>query len=67
MEKYIILEGEEIGGMMSVKLQSGKSVLMKAVNQKIEEGYIPLGGVSVTDNNTGKTYYQAMILKDALK
>jgi hypothetical protein len=48
MEKYIIVESTNL------------NYFKELVNQKIIEGYLPLGGVAVTRGN----YVQAMILKE---
>jgi hypothetical protein len=50
MEKYILVEH-----------QNNKK-FTELVNQKITEGYLPLGGVAVY----GNFYIQAMILKEQL-
>ena len=40
-------------------------VLQDRVNRKMEDGYIPAGGVSVVLIQRGETYFQAMIKKPA--
>lgn len=48
MEKYIVVEHHHL------------SVFVEIVNQKINEGYTPTGGIVLK----GVSYYQAMILKE---
>lgn len=48
MEKYILVTHHE------------KHIFLELVNQKIKEGYMPLGGVEIKRYD----FYQAMILKE---
>ncbi|WP_375605650.1 hypothetical protein [Flavobacterium davisii] len=48
MEKYILVKHHQ------------EHVFIELVNQKIKEGYMPLGGVAVKSID----FYQAMILKE---
>ena len=48
MEKYILVE------------HHNNTTFKELVNQKIAEGYVPLGGIAVYSN----FYIQAMILKE---
>ena len=42
--------------------ESGASNLEVSVNDFIENGYMPIGGVSILDQHAGFVYVQAMIL-----
>ena len=53
-QKYIVVWGEDL---ISLTL---------TVNKKMDEGYIPQGGVSVAMNSIFVGYFQAMVLKEAM-
>lgn len=42
--------------------ESGVITMQESVNDFIENGYMPIGGVSILDQHAGFVYVQAMIL-----
>lgn len=54
MDKYTIVR------------DNNSETFLKKVNEKVEEGYDLLGGVSVTGNVSSVFYSQALILNDEL-
>lgn len=42
--------------------EQGETKIQESVNDFIENGYIPVGGVSILDQHSGFFYVQAMIL-----
>lgn len=44
--------------------ESGVITMQESVNDFIENGYIPIGGVSILDQHAGFVYVQAMILSE---
>ena len=58
MTEYIIVEAEE----NSLRETTRAKPLQEAVNAKVQQGYVPLGGVAVRAAGTsGAVYMQAMI------
>lgn len=53
-EKYIVV------------VETYDKQLVKAVNEKIKEGYVPHGNVTIAFNNDGqiKSFVQVMVLKN---
>lgn len=54
MDKYTIVR------------DSNAETFLKKVNEKIEEGYDPLGGVALTGNVASFFYSQALVMNDEL-
>lgn len=50
-----------------IVLESGATKTEGAVNDFIENGYMPIGGVSILDQHSRFFYAQAMILKDEVE
>jgi len=44
--------------------ESGVITMQESVNDFIENGYMPIGGVSILDQHAGFVYVQAMILSE---
>lgn len=44
--------------------ESGVITMQESVNDFIENGYMPIGGVSILDQHAGFVYVQAMILNE---
>lgn len=42
--------------------ESGVITMQESVNDFIENGYMPIGGVSILDQHAGFVYVQAMVL-----
>jgi len=61
-ERSLIMEGKE---KYIVVLEAYDKQLVKVVNEKITEGYIPHGNVVIAFDETGKikNYVQIMMLK----
>lgn len=58
MTEYIIVEAEEI----SLQEAARAKPLQEAVSAKVQQGYVPLGGIAVrTGGTSGAFYMQAMI------
>lgn len=52
--EYTVLE------FVFVKNFEGLDFFVKAVNNKIAEGWVPLGGITASENNGVKSFFQAM-------
>ena len=44
--------------------EQGETKIQESVNDFIENGYMPIGGVSILDQHAGFVYVQAMILSE---
>lgn len=44
--------------------EQGETNIQESVNDFIENGYMPIGGVSFIDQHAGFVYVQAMILSE---
>ncbi len=64
-EKYIVVEQIIYRDHENYR---GEDCFLEKVNNRIAEGYIPLGGIAITNSETfDDKWYQAMVLKEVIK